>query len=132
MSSDFNFNVASWFLGNVRVKPISTHSAPLTLFGRAVNTISNQGGRLCQTDFPTFRRPWVQSARQLAQYRVEFFQFCEFFYYMNDKLIILLLEVYIDIWKESVNQLMLAKSVNIFRRESSSIQTKLSTSFYWR
>ena len=29
MSSDFNFNVASWFLGNVRVKPISTHSAPV-------------------------------------------------------------------------------------------------------
>ena len=28
MSSDFNFTVASWFLGNVCVKPISTHSAP--------------------------------------------------------------------------------------------------------
>ena len=28
MSSVFNFTVASWFLGNVRVKPISTHSAP--------------------------------------------------------------------------------------------------------
>ena len=27
MSSDFNFTVASWFLGNVHVKPISTHSA---------------------------------------------------------------------------------------------------------
>ena len=26
MSSDFNFTVASWFLGNVHVKPISTHS----------------------------------------------------------------------------------------------------------
>ena len=27
MSSDFNFAVASWFLRNVHVKPISTHSA---------------------------------------------------------------------------------------------------------
>ena len=27
MSSDSNFTVASWFLGNVHVKPISTHSA---------------------------------------------------------------------------------------------------------
>ena len=26
MSSDFNFTVASWYLGNVHVKPISTHS----------------------------------------------------------------------------------------------------------
>ena len=26
MSSDFNFTVASWFLGNIHVKPISTHS----------------------------------------------------------------------------------------------------------
>ena len=26
MSLDFNFTVASWFLGNVHVKPISTHS----------------------------------------------------------------------------------------------------------
>ena len=26
MSSDFNFTVASWFLGNVRVKPHSKHS----------------------------------------------------------------------------------------------------------
>jgi hypothetical protein len=25
MSSDFNFTVVSWFLGNVHVKPISTH-----------------------------------------------------------------------------------------------------------
>ena len=28
MSSDFNFTVASWFLGKVHIKPISTHSAP--------------------------------------------------------------------------------------------------------
>ena len=28
MSSDFNCTVASWFLGNVRVKPHSKHSAP--------------------------------------------------------------------------------------------------------
>ena len=28
MSSDFNLTVASWFLGNVHVKPISTHSVP--------------------------------------------------------------------------------------------------------
>ena len=28
ISSDFNFTLASWFLGNVHVKPISTHSAP--------------------------------------------------------------------------------------------------------
>ena len=34
---------------------------------------------------------------------------------------------YIDIWKETVNQLILAKSVNIFRRKSSSEQTKQST-----
>ena len=26
MSSDFDFTVASWFLGNVHIKPISTHS----------------------------------------------------------------------------------------------------------
>ena len=26
MSSDSNFTVASWFLGNVHIKPISTHS----------------------------------------------------------------------------------------------------------
>ena len=32
MSSDFNFTVASWFLGNVHVKPISTHSAPPRIF----------------------------------------------------------------------------------------------------
>ena len=32
MSSDFNFTVASWFLGNVHVKPISTHSARLYKF----------------------------------------------------------------------------------------------------
>ena len=30
MGSDFNFTVASWFLGNVLLKPISTHSAPPT------------------------------------------------------------------------------------------------------
>ena len=28
MSSNFDFTVASWFLGYVLVKPISTHSAP--------------------------------------------------------------------------------------------------------
>ena len=28
MSSYFDFTVASWFLGNVRVKPHSKHSAP--------------------------------------------------------------------------------------------------------
>ena len=28
MSLDFNYTVASWFLGNVRVKPHSKHSAP--------------------------------------------------------------------------------------------------------
>ena len=33
MSSDSNFTMASWFLGNVHVKPISTHSAP-PYFGR--------------------------------------------------------------------------------------------------
>ena len=28
ISSDFNFTLASWFLGNVHIKPILTHSAP--------------------------------------------------------------------------------------------------------
>ena len=28
MSSDFNFTMTSWFLGNVHIKPISTHNAP--------------------------------------------------------------------------------------------------------
>ena len=32
MSSDINFTVASWFLGNVRVKPHSKHSAPPRIF----------------------------------------------------------------------------------------------------
>ena len=43
ISSDFNFILASWFLGNVHVKPNSTHSGPLP----------------APLDFQIFLRSWV-------------------------------------------------------------------------
>jgi hypothetical protein len=55
MSSDFNFTRASYFLGNVQVKSISTHSAP-------------------PLDFQTLRRPyrtWVGQRGDLLTFLIK-------------------------------------------------------------
>ena len=46
---------------------------------------------------------------------------------MQESTVSLLDQKYVDIRKKTVNQLILAQSVNIFRRKSSSEQTKQST-----
>ena len=55
MSSDFNFTMTSWFLGNVHVKTISTHSAPPPSFRKLLTALGcHKWLRLCAPIFLTY------------------------------------------------------------------------------
>ena len=57
MSSDFNFTVTSWFLGNVCVKPYFNTQCLPPDFGRLITPISNRGQNTSfPLDFQTFLR----------------------------------------------------------------------------